>query len=39
VTPETADYLGKASEYLTKSRDLLNVMHYSDEAGRAGVMP
>ena len=38
MTPETADYLFKAREYLTKSRDLLNVLHYSDEAGRAAYL-
>jgi uncharacterized protein (UPF0332 family) len=38
VTPEAADYLGKAREYLAKARDLLDVMHYSDEAGRASYL-
>jgi hypothetical protein len=38
VTPEAADYLSKARESLTKARDLLNVLHYSDEAGRAAYL-
>jgi hypothetical protein len=43
VTPETGEHLDKARAYLTKSRALLDVMHYNDEAGRAayigGTMP
>jgi uncharacterized protein (UPF0332 family) len=38
VTPEAADYLGKAREYLAKARSLLDVMHYNDEAGRAAYL-
>jgi uncharacterized protein (UPF0332 family) len=38
VTPEAADYLSKARESLTKARGLLDVMHYSDEAGRAAYL-
>ena len=38
MTPETADYLSKARGYLTKSRDLLDLMRYSDEAGRAAYL-
>jgi uncharacterized protein (UPF0332 family) len=35
VTPEAAEHLDEAREYLTKARNLLDVMHYNDEAGRA----
>jgi hypothetical protein len=35
VTPETAEHLDKAREYLSKARNLLDVVHYNDEAGRA----
>jgi uncharacterized protein (UPF0332 family) len=35
VTPEASDHLIKAREYLNKARNLLDVMHYSDEAARA----
>ena len=38
MTPETADYLAKAREYLNKARSLLDVMHYSDEAARAAYL-
>jgi uncharacterized protein (UPF0332 family) len=38
VTPETAEHLDKAREYLTKARNLLDVMHYNDEAGRAAYL-
>jgi uncharacterized protein (UPF0332 family) len=38
VTPETAEHLDKAREYLTKARNLLDVMHYHDEAGRAAYL-
>lgn len=34
MTPETAEHLDKAREYLSKARNLLYVMHYNDEAGR-----
>jgi uncharacterized protein (UPF0332 family) len=35
MTPEAAEHLAKAREYLGKARGLLDVMHYNDEAGRA----
>lgn len=38
MTPETADYLAKAREYLNKARSLLDVMNYSDEAARAAYL-
>jgi uncharacterized protein (UPF0332 family) len=38
VTPETAEHLEKAREYLMKARNLLDVMHYNDEAGRAAYL-
>jgi uncharacterized protein (UPF0332 family) len=38
VTPEAADYLFKAHEYLDKARSLLEVMHSSDEAARAAYL-
>jgi uncharacterized protein (UPF0332 family) len=38
VTPEAAEHLDKAREYLVKARGLLDVMHYNDEAGRAAYL-
>jgi uncharacterized protein (UPF0332 family) len=38
VTPETAEHLDKAREYLSKARNLLDVVHYNDEAGRAAYL-
>jgi len=38
VTPETQEHLGKAREYLSKARTLLDIVHYSDEAGRAAYL-
>jgi uncharacterized protein (UPF0332 family) len=38
VTPETQEHLDKAREYLAKARNLLDVMHYADEAGRAAYL-
>jgi uncharacterized protein (UPF0332 family) len=38
VTPEAADYLAKAREYLSKAGSLLDVVHYSDEAARAAYL-
>ncbi len=38
MTPETADYLDKARESLSKARDLLDLTHYSDEAARAAYL-
>ena len=35
MTPETAEHLDKAREYLTKARNLLDVPHYRDEARAA----
>ena len=35
MTPEAAGHFAKAHEYLTKARALLDVLHYTDEAGRA----
>ena len=38
MTPETAEHINKAREYLAKARNLLDVMHYNDEAGRAAYL-
>jgi uncharacterized protein (UPF0332 family) len=38
VTPETAQHLDKARDYLSKARNVLDVMHYNDEAGRAAYL-
>ncbi len=38
MTPEAADYLAKAREYLSKAGSLLDVVHYSDEAARAAYL-
>jgi uncharacterized protein (UPF0332 family) len=38
VTPETGEHLDKARACLTKSRALLDVMHYNDEAGRGAYL-
>jgi len=38
VTPETKEHLDKAREYVIKARNLLDVMHYNDEAGRAAYL-
>jgi len=38
VTPETNEHLDKAREYLVKARNLLDVMQYNDEAGRAAYL-
>jgi len=38
VTPETNEHLNKAREYLVKARNLLDVMQYNDEAGRAAYL-
>ena len=35
---ETAAFLRKAREFLLKARNLLDVMHYSDDAGRAAYL-
>jgi uncharacterized protein (UPF0332 family) len=38
VKPESAEHLDRAGEYLTKARNLLDVLHYNDEAGRAAYL-
>lgn len=38
MTPETSEHLAKAREYLSKARNLLDVMHYNDEAARAAYL-
>jgi uncharacterized protein (UPF0332 family) len=38
VTPETREHLDKAREYLIKARGMLDIMGYSDEAGRAAYL-
>jgi uncharacterized protein (UPF0332 family) len=38
VKPEAAEHLDRAGEYLTKARNLLDVLHYNDEAGRAAYL-
>lgn len=38
MTPEIADYLNKAREFLSKAQNLLDVMHYADEAARAAYL-
>lgn len=35
---ETAAFLGKSREFLTKARNLLEVMNYNDEEGRAAYL-
>ncbi|HEX4160672.1 MAG TPA: HEPN domain-containing protein [Rhizomicrobium sp.] len=35
MTPETAEHLDKARTCLAKARNLLDILHYNDEAGRA----
>jgi len=35
VTPEAAEHLDKARDYLAKARALIDVLRYADEAGRA----
>jgi uncharacterized protein (UPF0332 family) len=38
MKPETAAFLRKAREFLVKARNQLEIMHYSDEAGRAAYL-
>jgi uncharacterized protein (UPF0332 family) len=38
VTPESAEHLAKAREYLVKARALLDIVHFADEAGRAAYL-
>jgi uncharacterized protein (UPF0332 family) len=35
---ETADFLAKARELLSKARNQLEILHYNDEAGRAAYL-
>ena len=35
MKPEAAEHLDRAGEYLTKARNLLDVLRYNDDAGRA----
>lgn len=35
MTPEAHGHIEKAREYLAKARNLPDIVHYSDEAGRA----
>lgn len=38
MKPEAAEHLDRAGDYLTKARNLLDVLHYNDEAGRAAYL-
>lgn len=38
MTPEAAEHLDKARDYLSKARALIDVLHYADEAGRAAYL-
>ena len=38
MTPESQEHLGKAREYLAKSRLFLDELHYPDEAGRTAYL-
>lgn len=38
MTPETTEHLDRAREHLTKARNLLRVMHYNDDTGRAAYL-
>lgn len=38
MTPEAGEHLDKAREYLAKARDLVDVLHFNDEAGRAAYL-
>jgi uncharacterized protein (UPF0332 family) len=38
MRPETAAFLRKSHEFLVKARNQLEIMHYSDEAGRAAYL-
>jgi uncharacterized protein (UPF0332 family) len=38
MKPETAAFLRRAREFLVKARNQLEIMHYSDEAGRAAYL-
>jgi len=39
VTPESVEHLDRAREHLTKARNLLDVMHYNDDAGVPPISP
>lgn len=38
MKPQTGAFLDKAREFLTKARNQLDVMHYTEEAGRAAYL-
>jgi uncharacterized protein (UPF0332 family) len=38
VSPESAGHLDRAREHLSKARNLLDIMHYNDDAGRAAYL-
>jgi uncharacterized protein (UPF0332 family) len=38
LTPIAQEHIGKAREYLAKSRGQLEILHYSDEAARAACL-
>jgi uncharacterized protein (UPF0332 family) len=38
MSPETAAFLRRSHEFLVKARNQLEIMHYSDEAGRAAYL-
>jgi len=38
VKPEAVEHLDRAGEYLVKARNLLDVLHYNDDAGRAAYL-
>ncbi len=38
MTPESAEHLDRARQHLAKARNLLGVMHYYDDAGRAAYL-
>lgn len=38
MTPEAAGHFAKAQEYLAEARALLDVLHYTDGAGRAAYL-
>lgn len=38
MTPEAGEHIDKARGYLVKARNLLDVMQYNDEAGRAAYL-
>ncbi|MBV8739845.1 MAG: HEPN domain-containing protein [Alphaproteobacteria bacterium] len=38
MKPEAVEHLDRAGEYLVKARNLLDVLHYNDDAGRAAYL-